>query len=104
MSKSLVLSFIRNSDKMKTTVISGDLDNPITGTKWELKVEGEFRSMQNNDGFSKKQLEQIAQVVIATVQPMINSAIQPIQQDIIEMKQDIQAIKNCPTIKAELKE
>ena len=91
MSKSLVLSFIKNSDKIKTSVISGNFDNPIVGTKWELKVEGEFKNMQNNDGFSKKQLEQIAQVVVATVQPMINSAIDPINNrlDKIESRLDV---------------
>ncbi len=74
MTKSLVLSFIKNSDKIKTTVISGNFDNPIAGTKWELKVEGEFKNMQNNDGFSKKQLEQLQELL------------RPIQQDIEILK------------------
>ena len=86
MSKKTLNSFIRISDKIKTTVISGDLDNSIAGTKWKIEVEGEFKNMQNNDGFSKKQLEQLSQ--------LMDTKIQPIQQDIIEMKQDIQILKS----------
>ena len=70
--------------------------------------------MASDNGFSKKQLEQIAQVVVATVQPMI----QPIHDDIRDIKsrldvletkvdrieKDIKGIKSTPTMSRELKQ
>ena len=66
--------------------------------------------MQNN-GLTEADKEWIANLVITTVQTALNTALKPIKEDIkvlkedmIRVKKDIKAIKECPTIKKELKE
>ena len=91
MSKKLAQEYLKKGDKINTTVI---FDN---GKKFKLEVEGEIKTMSDN-GFSKKQLEQL--------QGLLN----PIVQDIKEIKsrldvleKDVKEIKSLPTIQQELK-
>ena len=52
--------------------------------------------MQNN-GLTEADKQWIANLVVTTVQTALDNALKPI-------KEDIKAIKECPTIKKELKE
>ena len=65
--------------------------------------------MQNN-GLTEADKQWIANLVVTTVQTALNTALKPIKEDIkvlkedmILVKKDIKAIKECPTIKKELK-
>ena len=51
-----------------------------------------------NDGFTPKQLEQLGLLI-----KPINDRLDVIEQDIKVLKKDVKAIKECPTIKKELK-
>ena len=84
MSKKLAQEYLKKGDKINTTVI---FDN---GKKFEIKVEGEIREMSDN-GFSKKQLEQL------------QGLLTPIVQDIKEIKSRLDVIESLPTIQKELK-
>ena len=63
-----------------------------------------------NDGFTQKQLEQLGLVMDAKIQPVweeikkINERLDVLEQDMKNIKKDIKAIKNCPTIQKEIKE
>ena len=90
-------------------------EEKLANKKIKLSFVGvEKDKMASDNGFSKKQLEQIAQVVVTTVQPML----QPIHNDIRDIKsrldvletkvdrieKDIKDIKSTPTMSRELKQ
>ena len=66
--------------------------------EYRLLVTGLIKDevMQNN-GLTEADKQWIANLVITTVQTALDNALKPI-------KEDIKAIKECPTIKKELKE
>ena len=61
-----------------------------------------------NDGFTPKQLEQLGLVMDAKIKPIndrldvIEQDIKVLKEDMVEVKKEIKAIKECPTIKKEL--
>ena len=77
--------------------------------EWEVDLEtnemtANFKGIRKGEGVPKSGLtaadkEWIADLVITTIQ----TAVKPIQEDISSLKKDIKAIKECPTIKKELK-
>ena len=80
--------------------------------EYRLLVTGFIKDevMQNN-GLTEADKQWIANLVITTVQTALDNALKPIKEDIkvlkedmILVKKDIKAIKECPTIKKELKE
>ncbi len=92
MSKKLAQEYLKKGDKINTKVI---FDN---GKKFELNVKGEIKAMSDS-GFNKKQLEQIAQVVVTTIKPMLDPIIERL--DNIESRLDV--LESLPIIQKELK-
>ena len=91
MSKKLAQEYLKKGDKINTTVI---FDN---GKKFEIKVEGEIREMSDN-GFSKKQLEQLQGLLNPIVQRL-----DKIETRLDVLEKDVKEIKSLPTIQQELK-
>ena len=92
-----------------------DMFKSISG-EWEVDLEtnemtANFKGIKKGEGVPKSRLtnadkEWIADLVVTTIQ----TAVKPIQEDISEIKdrldvleKDVKAIKECPTIKKELK-
>ena len=81
-----------------------DTKNKTINAKFNATITGDYMP---NDGFTPKQLEQLGLVV----ELVVDAKIKPIREDIKEIKdrldvveKDIKSIKNCPTIKKEIKE
>ena len=65
----------------------------------KLVIEGVcMEKGKKQSGLTVADKEWIANLVVTSIQ----TAIKPIQEDIHSLKKDVQAIKNCPTIKKEL--
>ena len=91
-----------------------DEENKTISAKFNGTIKGGYMA---NDGFTQKQLEQLGLVMDAKIKP-ISDRLEVIEKDVIEIKErltnvenrldvvekDIKAIKNCPTIKKEIKE
>ena len=76
-----------------------DTKNKTINAKFSATMTGDYMA---NDGFTQKQLEQLGLVMDAKIKP-INDRLDVIEQDIKVLKKDVKAIKECPTIKKELK-
>ena len=76
-----------------------DNKNKTINAKFNATMTGDYMP---NDGFTPKQLEQLGLVMDAKIKP-INDRLDVIEQDIKVLKKDVKAIKECPTIKKELK-
>ena len=63
-----------------------------------------------NDGFTEKQLEQLGLLMDAKIQPVredikeIKERLDVLEEDMKNVKKDIELIKNFPTIQKEIKE
>ncbi|MBD5423499.1 MAG: hypothetical protein HDR43_03305 [Mycoplasma sp.] len=106
MSKKTIETLIKISNNITTKIVKGTLENPIPGKKWKVEVEGEFKDMSsNNNGFSKKQMEQLQWLL----QPIVNRLdgleheMKEVKNKIENVDKEIKEIKNTPTIKRELK-
>ena len=103
---------INTKKEAKETI---DMFKSISG-EWEVDLEtneitANFKGIKKGEGVPKSGLtnadkEWIADLVVTTIQ----TAVKPIQEDISEIKdrldvleKDVKAIKECPTIKKELK-
>ena len=65
----------------------------------KLVIEGVYMEKgKNQSGLTEADKEWIANLVVTSIQ----TAIKPIQEDILEIKNRLTAIENCPTIKKEL--
>ena len=77
--------------------------------EWEVDLEtnemtANFKGIRIGEGVPKSGLtaadkKWIADLVVTTIQ----TAVKPIKEDMVQVKKDIKAIKECPTIKKELK-
>ena len=76
-----------------------DTQSKTINAKFNATMTGDYMP---NDGFTAKQLEQLGLVMDAKIKP-INDRLDVIEQDIKVLKKDVKAIKECPTIKKELK-
>ena len=99
----LVNKILKYVDKIDGEAII-DEENKTISAKFNGTIKGGYMA---NDGFTPKQLEQLGLVV----ELVVDAKIKPIREDIKEIKdrldvveKDIKAIKNCPTIKKEIKE
>ena len=72
-----------------------DNKNKTINAKFNATMTGDYMP---NDGFTPKQLEQLGLLI-----KPINDRLDVIEQDIKVLKKDVKAIKECPTIKKELK-
>ena len=69
--------------------------NKTINAKFNATITGDYMP---NDGFTPKQLEQLGLLI-----KPINDRLDVIEQDIKDLKKDVKAIKECPTIQKELK-
>ena len=99
----LVNKILKYVDKIDGEAII-DEENKTISAKFNGTIKGGYMA---NDGFTPKQLEQLGLVV----ELVVDAKIKPIREDIKEIKdrldvveKDIKSIKNCPTIKKEIKE
>ena len=69
--------------------------NKTINAKFNATMTGDYMP---NDGFTPKQLEQLGLLI-----KPINDRLDVIEQDIKDLKKDVKAIKECPTIQKELK-
>ena len=106
---------IKNKTDIKNNV---DMLEDIKGD-WEIdpktnQMRVNFGGQMKEDGMGKSGLtsadkEWIANLVVSTVKPIkediseIKNRLDVVEQDIKNIKKDIKAIKECPTIKKELK-
>ena len=106
---------IKNKTDIKNKV---DMLEDIKGD-WEIdpktnQMRVNFGGQMKEDGMGKSGLtsadkEWIANLVVSTVKPIkediseIKNRLDVVEQDIKNIKKDIKAIKECPTIKKELK-
>ena len=72
-----------------------DNKNKTINAKFNATMTGDYMP---NDGFTPKQLEQLGLLI-----KPINDRLDVIEQDIKDLKKDVKAIKECPTIQKELK-
>ena len=72
-----------------------DTNNKTINAKFSATITGDYMA---NDGFTPKQLEQLGLLI-----KPINDRLDVIEQDIKDLKKDVKAIKECPTIQKELK-
>ena len=72
-----------------------DTKNKTINAKFNATITGDYMP---NDGFTPKQLEQLGLLI-----KPINDRLDVIEQDIKDLKKDVKAIKECPTIQKELK-
>ena len=96
---------ISNKKEAKETI---DKFKSVSG-EWEVDLEtnemtANFKGIRKGEGVPKSGLtaadkEWIANLVVTTIQ----TAVKPVQEDISSLKKDVKAIKECPTIKKELK-
>ena len=77
-----------------------DEENKTISAKFNGTIKGGYMP---NDGFTQKQLEQLGLVMDAKIQP-VREDIKEIKDRLDVVEKDIKAIKNCPTIKKEIKE
>ena len=84
-----------------------DTQNKTINAKFNATMTGDYMP---NDGFTQKQLEQLSLVIDAKIQPVredikeIKERLDVLEQDMKNVKKDIELIKNCPTIQKEIKE
>ena len=76
-----------------------DTQSKTINAQFSATMTGDYMP---NDGYTPKQLEQLGLVMDAKIKP-INDRLDVIEQDIKVLKKDVKAIKECPTIKKELK-
>ncbi len=72
--------------------------------QWTIYLGTEIMKSSNNNqnqGFSELQLQQLGQLIDVKLQP-INARLDNIEVRLDHVEEDIQQIKNCPTIKKEL--
>ena len=75
----------------------------IDAKKYDINIKGEF--MQVSKKMTLEDLALIVNNLALTVNQgfkKVNERLSNIERDVAELKVDITAIKNCPTIKAEL--
>ena len=116
----LVNKILKYIDKIDGEAII-DEENKTINSKFSATMTGGYMA---NDGFTAKQLEQLGLVMDAKIQPInerltsienrlenveerltnVENRLDVLEQDMKNVKKDIKAIKNCPTIKKEIKE
>lgn len=79
MSKKLAQEYIKKGDKINTIVVFDD------GKSFKIEVEGEFKTMSDS-GFSKKQLEQLGQ--------LMDFKLTPIVQRLDNIEKDVNILKS----------
>ena len=74
--------------------------DPVTKT-FKLIVSGSFKDGGNmpKSGLTEADWDRIENLIVTSIQ----TAVKPIKEDIAEIKDRLEAIENCPTIKKELK-
>ena len=74
--------------------------DPVTKT-FKLIVSGSFKDGGNmpKSGLTEADWDRIENLIVTSIQ----TAVKPIQKDVSEIKERLEAIENCPTIKNELK-
>ena len=79
-----------------------DTSNKTINAKFSATMTGDYMP---NDGFTPKQLEQLGLLIkpINDRLDVIEQDIKVLKEDMIEVKKEIKAIKECPTIQKELK-
>ena len=100
------------SDKIKVTVVKGNINNPVQGDPWEIKVTGVIGDMSSST--TLKSLEKLINNLSTKVEEgfeSVNSRLDNVEKrlDNVEkrldnVEKDIKDIKECPTIQKELKE
>ena len=79
-----------------------DNKNKTINAKFNATMTGDYMP---NDGFTPKQLEQLGLLIkpINDRLDVIEQDIKVLKEDMVEVKKEIKAIKECPTIQKELK-
>ena len=116
----LVNKILKYVDKIDGEAII-DEENKTISARFSATMTGGYMA---NDGFTAKQLEQLGLVMDSKIQPInerltsienrlenveerltnVENRLDVLEQDMKNVKKDIKAIKNCPTIKKEIKE
>ena len=73
-----------------------DEENKTISAKFSATMTGDYMA---NDGFTPKQLEQLGLLI-----KPINDRLTNIENRLDVLEKDVKAIKECPTIKKEIKE
>ena len=93
------------SDKIEVKVINGNINNPIQGDPWEIKVTGVIGDMTSST--TLKSLEKLINNLSTKVEEgfeSVNSRLDNVEKRLDNVEKDIKDIKECPTIQKELKE
>ena len=93
------------SDKIKVTVVNGNINNPVQGDPWEIKVTGVIGDMSSST--TLKSLEKLINNLSTKVEEgfeSVNSRLDNVEKRLDNVEKDIKDIKECPTIQKELKE
>ena len=107
--KNQLSNILKKADTIEGHVIIDEENKTING-KFGATMKGGFMA---NDGFTEKQLEQLGLLIKPINERLTNienrlenveNRLDVLEQDMKNVKTDIKAIKNCPTIKNEIKE
>ena len=98
MSKKLVKNLLKISDKIEVKVINGNINNPVQGDPWEIKVTGVIGDMSSST--TLKSLEKL----INNLSTKVEEGFESVNSRLDNVEKDIKDIKECPTIQKELKE
>ena len=98
MSKKLVKNLLKISDKIEVKVIKGNINNPVQGDSWEIKVTGVIGDMTSST--TLKSLEKL----INNLSTKVEEGFESVNSRLDNVEKDIKDIKECPTIQKELKE
>ena len=98
MSKKLVKNLLKISDKIEVKVINGNINNPVQGDPWEIKVTGVIGDMTSST--TLKSLEKL----INNLSTKVEEGFESVNSRLDNVEKDIKDIKECPTIQKELKE
>ena len=98
MSKKLVKNLLKISDKIEVKVIKGNINNPVQGDPWEIKVTGVIGDMTSST--TLKSLEKL----INNLSTKVEEGFESVNSRLDNVEKDIKDIKECPTIQKELKE
>ena len=93
------------SDKIEVKVINGNINNPVQGDPWEIKVTGVIGDMTSST--TLKSLEKLINNLSTKVEEgfeSVNSRLDNVEKRLDNVEKDIKDIKECPTIQKELKE
>lgn len=91
MSKRLVKNLLKISDKIEVKVINGNINNPVQGDPWEIKVTGVIGDMSSS-------------TILKSLEKSIKDLSTKVEEGFKSVNSRLDVIESLPTIQKELKE